>query len=171
MEKTDVKFLKTFINSFLIRKNYLGSRYENLIIQIWSTIENSIKDFKENTEYEEIVIDLLKFISFIKEINDFVFELLEFSVRKIPYYQIDYFMVPKLFELYENDVNNNRKNIEQLIIDFGNSGTFFYDYNKGFSNLFKLICVNNKASASEIATIYMKSGEEKYLKLYRTSTS
>lgn len=171
LEKHDIKFLKKFINSFLIRKNYLGVKYENLIVKIWEKIEESINEFKENKDCEEIVIDLLKFISFINEINDKVYLLLKFSIRKIPYYQIDYYMVSKLLELYENDVNDNRKNVEQVIIDFGNSGTFFYDYNNSFSNLFNLICENNKEKALEIATVYMKSGEEKYLKLYRKSAS
>ena len=69
-----------------------------------------------------------------------------------------------LLNIYSNDASS-KENIETIILNFTNTGTFFSDYDNKFSELFKLIMGNNKEVALQIANIYKRHNESKYLNI------
>lgn len=164
IQTKNISFIDSFIDSFIFRKKTITGKYEPFIINIWAILKDNLEEDKQNPEYEGIIIKLLHFIELVTNVDETTYKLLHFSVRKIPHYRVDHFLVPKLLELYENS-DSSREKIEKIIIDFGTSETFFSDYDDSFSKLFTKIKDRDLEVAKEIANIYMKNQELKYLKM------
>lgn len=122
--------------------------------------------YKNDNNYNEIIIKLLNFVAIIDRIDDTVFKLINFSVRYIPSYQIDHFMIPNFLKLYKKS-SDNRKYIEEILLKFSQKRTFFSDYDGKFSELFLLIQENDSNIASQIATMYFKHNDGRYMKLLK----
>lgn len=168
IKKREIKFLDAFIDSFIFRKKILKEKFEQQIVDIWKELISCLSEVNNEPSYESVIIKLLEFVEVVSSVNDVVYGLIHFSIRLIPYYRIDYFMIPSLLDIYQKD-ESSRRNIEKIIIEFSDVGTFFSDYDDCFSKLFLEIKNFNVEIAKEIANIYMKHNEPKYLNLLKES--
>ena len=131
---------------------------------VWGTIVGILKTLSDNQEITNIKIQLLQFVEVVSKIDQEILELIDFSTIEISYYRVDHFFVSALLNIYSNDASS-KENIETIILNFTNTGTFFSDYDNKFSELFKLIMGNNKEVALQIANIYKRHNESKYLNI------
>lgn len=168
IQKKEIKFLDAFIDSFIFRKKLIKGKYEQQIINIWEKLISCLSEVRNDPGYEPVIIKLLHFVELVSSVSDDISELIHFSIRQIPYYRIDQFMISSLMDIYQND-ESSRRNIEKIITDFSYVGTFFSDYDGSFSKLLLQIKHSNERTANEIANIYMKHNEPKYLELLKDS--
>ena len=164
LDSKDLKFIDALINSFILRKKAIDTKYEDKIVSIWGTIVGILKTLSDNQEITNIKIQLLQFVEVVSKIDQEILELIDFSTIEISYYRVDHFFVSALLNIYSND-DSSKENIETIILNFTNTGTFFSDYDNKFSELFKLIMGNNKEVALQIANIYKRHNESKYLNI------
>ena len=160
------QFLNSIIDYFSSQHN---SKYFDKVVLVWSDCVSVLESYKDNADYNELIIKLLHFINCIPRIDGQIFNLIAFSIRYIPNYQVEQFILPRFLELYKGS-ESNRENIEKIILTFSQKGTFFSDYDKKFSEIFLLIIENNKITAEEIATVYYRHGDGTYMDLLNEGT-
>jgi hypothetical protein len=160
------QFLNAIIDCFASLHN---SKYFDKVLLIWQECITVLRPYKDNIDYNEVIIKLLHFINSIPKIDEKFFDLISFSIRYIPNYQVEQFILPKFLELYKGS-ESNRENIEKIIVAFSQKGTFFSNYDNKFSEIFLLIIENNKTTAEEIATVYYRHGDGTYMDLLNGGT-
>lgn len=164
----DSKFFEIFIRSFMVRKTDINKnkdKFESKIIEIWQALTEKLKEHLSDNDFEMSVINIMQFVEMVSKIDKTIYELLCFSIRTIPTYRIDHFILPKFLEIYRND-KGSRENICNIIIQFAEHKTYFSDYGNSFTELFKLMCIHNINEASKIANMYQISNEGKYMNIY-----
>lgn len=164
----DSKFFEIFIRSFMVRKTDINKnkdKFESKIIEIWQALTEKLKEHLSDNDFEMSVINIMQFVEMVSKIDKTIYELLSFSIRTIPTYRIDHFILPKFLEIYRND-KASRENICNIIIQFAEHKTYFSDYGNSFTELFKLMCIHNINEASKIANMYQISNEGKYMNIY-----
>lgn len=168
LNKYDPKFFEMFIRSFMVRKTDINKnkdKYEPKVIEIWQALTEKLKEHLSDNDFEMSVINIMQFVEMVSKIDKTIYELLRFSIRTIPTYRIDHFILPKFLEIYKND-ETSRENICNIIIQFAEHKTYFSDYGKNFTELFKLMCTENRNQALKIASMYQANNEAKYMNLY-----
>ena len=152
----------------MVRKTDINKnkdKYEPKVIEIWQALTEKLKEHLSDNDFEMSVINIMQFVEMVSKIDKTIYELLRFSIRTIPTYRIDHFILPKFLEIYKND-ETSRENICNIIIQFAEHKTYFSDYGKNFTELFKLMCTENRNQALKIASMYQANNEAKYMNLY-----
>ena len=88
-----MKFIDALINSFILRKKAIDTKYEDKIVSIWGTIVGILKTLSDNQEITNIKIQLLQFVEVVSKIDQEILELIDFSTIEISYYRVDHFFV------------------------------------------------------------------------------
>ena len=156
----NIHFINSVIELFSSQTNEI---YFEKIFNVWNECILAITPYKDDVDYNETIVKLLRFINTIPKMNESIYNTILFSVIKIPYYQVDQDVIPKFFELHKDAANNNY--IDKIILEFSKKETFFSDYDGKFSELFLLIKKSNPEIAQQIANIYYRNNESKYLEL------
>lgn len=168
IETSQITYIISIINYFF---NY-NKKYSKAILaedkvckieKLWSKICNQIRPFKNNPEYNNCIIELLKFLSSIPNIDEVIMENIKFSIRWIPQYSVEYYILDVFLRLYSYE--SNRIYVEEIIELFSNEKVFFYDYDKKLTNLFKEIYKINSGEAIKLCNLYIRGGESKYIDL------
>lgn len=164
----DPKFFEMFIRSFMVRKTDINKnkdKYQPKVIEIWQALTEKLKEHLSDNDFEMCVINIMQFVEMVSKIDKTIYDLFSFSIRTIPTYRIDHFILPKFLEIYKND-KASRENICNIIIYFAEHKTYFSDYGNSFTELFKLMCTENRNQALKIASMYQANNEAKYMNVY-----
>jgi len=83
IRSNNLKFLSAIVEFFWMLRDDAPEKLRNKIKPLWKELYLRLKSLEANSEYQELIADFSRWLVFIDEIDDDVFEWLTFSVKHI----------------------------------------------------------------------------------------
>jgi hypothetical protein len=153
--KNDIHTINDFIWG---QSEYFKTIDDCDVKKLWSIIVACLSNnnFDNDMEYDNIIAELLSFLSVIKTVDKEVIRCIEFSVSHSRENNLPFYIIPDLTELFSKD--SNRDNV-LIIMDMLISRDILILYQEEEMRKFvEMICQYNREFASRIINAYLNRG-------------
>ena len=154
-DKDDIHNIKDLIWR---QKEYFKTIDDGDVKKLWSLIVDCLSQKIEdnNTEYDNVITELLSFLSVIKTIDEEVLRCIEFSVSHSTENNLPFFIIPDLTELFNTDSNKN--NILTIMNMLITRNILILYREEAMRKFVEMIYQYNQECASRISNAYLERG-------------
>jgi hypothetical protein len=154
-DKDDIHYIKDIIWR---QREYLKTIDDGDVKNLWMLIVDTLsqKLIDNNTEFDNVIAELLSFLSVIKTIDKKVLICVEFSIKHSTENNLPFFIIPDLTELFIIDLNKD--NILKIMDMLITRNILVLYREKEIKKLVEMIYQYNQEYASRISNAYLERG-------------